>query len=98
MPDVRKRLQECRDVELSLRHGDFKANLRRFDLVEEDVCESGYCEAMKCELYGEQRSETRNLMTRKNLGWNQENIRHDGVTRKVFKEVTRRLRRRRNDE
>lgn len=77
-------------------HGRFKANLRRFNLVEEDRCECGEPETanhvlLECPLQEGNRRELREILQRKNLEWRRSTFAHDKETIDMFRDVTRRI-------
>lgn len=108
MPDVRRRLEQNWEMDHYLTqyvtgHGNFKGNLRRFNVVEEDDCRCGRQETanhvlMECQLFEEERQELKELLQRKNLGWIKENFGRDEETIVVFRTLCRRLGRMRERE
>lgn len=99
IPDVRRRLQQEWTMDHYLTqyvtgHGRFKANLRRFNLVEEDMCTCGAAETashvlMECHMFEEERRPLREAMARKNLQWRKQDFAHDNETIEVLRKVTR---------
>lgn len=106
MPDIRRRLEQDWEMDHYLtqfvtRHGNFKANLRRFNLVEEETCRCGELETashilMECPLHEEGRRELRILLERKNLNWSKENFASDKETIDELRMTTRRIGRERD--
>lgn len=101
MPDIRRRLSQEWQMDHYLTqfvtgHGRFKANLKRFNLVEEDMCGCGELETashvlMECPLQEESRRELREVLQRKNLDWTKANFAHDQETIEVLRTVTRKI-------
>ncbi|KAG8315045.1 hypothetical protein J6590_078948 [Homalodisca vitripennis] len=76
--------------------GNFKANLKGFNLVEEERCECGELETanhvlMECELFEEERRDLGQMMTSKHLQWRRANFDFDEETIKEFRTITRRI-------
>ncbi|KAG8304983.1 hypothetical protein J6590_080846 [Homalodisca vitripennis] len=72
-----------------------KANLKRFNLGEEERCECGELETanhvlMECELFEEERRDLRQVMTSKHSQWRRANFDFDGETIKELRTTTRR--------
>lgn len=101
LPDIRRRLQQDWQMDhyqtqYVTGHGRFKANLKRFNLVEEDRCDCGELETashvlMECPLQEENRREIREVLQRKNLEWRKASFAHDNETITVLRTVSRKI-------